>query len=151
LALRRDNDMEGMKQKARVLTGREGPGQVTGIEMVQELSFVALGRNEVLELTRVSSPYLLDELESRGYEIDGRAVRRPGIRETVEGLVELMEGEGVALGQLMEMILRVALDKSNGIQKDAARMIGVSPRMMCYHVKNLKRGVQTLPEIRRTA
>ena len=127
--------MSGMKQKAKVML--DDAGKRTGIIMEQEISFLALGKNALLELSKVSTPYLIQELQSRGFELDLEEGSIQGIdlKVIADLCLDCMLRHKVPLITISQGIVDSAMRRTSGSQAKAADMLGLSRRALNYHVK----------------
>lgn len=74
----------------------------------------------------------MEDLEWAGFsEEASQQVLLPGLKPSQFSLPEYLER------QERELIL-AALKENNGVQKDAAEQLGISPRVLCYKIKKLK-------------
>ncbi len=117
-SLEMNKEIRGIEPSAmRVLTEYDWPGNIRELENTIERA-VLLAEGEMLSPDDLELLFAVDHLPE-GEE----SVRLPA--------------EGIRLADAERQLIEQALERSGWVQKDAARMLGISSRTLNYKVKNL--------------
>ena len=112
--------------------------------LTMEQSFTVLGKKDLVQLERVPDVYLIDELSSRGYSIDGvvEGDRRTRLLTMAREMIAANLGTDV-YREVEGLLTEAAMKDARGVQAVAADMLGVSRRTMNYRV-NTQHGEKLL-------
>ena len=131
-AYHKETDVGSMKQVMEVIVTEEG----TRYRIGQEIRQIALTRDEVLFLTQIPTFYLLDELRSRSFKIEGSVLISPTAApdEIIDIMIDLISTNGLDYRKLYKKVCNRAVERF-GSQKEAAKALKMSTRAMCYWMK----------------
>ena len=118
----RKDPMEWGEGVMDTLVGSDWPGNVRELKNVIEAA-VVFSRGGSLTTEDLEWAGFSEEASPQGL--------LPGLKPSQLSLPEYLER------QERELIL-TALKENNGVQKDAAEQLGISPRVLCYKIKKLK-------------
>jgi hypothetical protein len=127
-------------QSVRIGSGTSG----RKLEMSQ--SILILGKEELIKLGTIPDFYLLDELKTRGWEINEKELIAPTY--TIEQVALLvyttLKQTKMYLHRFIDLIIKTSIEVET-LHKDAAQILGITPRVMCYQLKRLKNPQTTQP------
>jgi hypothetical protein len=100
---------------------------------------IILGKEELIKLSQISDFYLLDELRTRGWEINGNEITVPeyNIEQLALLVYKFIKKTKMHLHHFIDLIIKTSIEIEN-IHKDAAKVLGISPRVMCYQLRKIK-------------
>ncbi len=118
----RKDRMEWGEGVMDALVGSDWPGNVRELKNVIEAAVVFSKGGSLT----------MEALDCAGFSKEGsEQILLPGLKPSELSLPEYLER------QERELIL-AALKENNGVQKDAAEQLKISPRVLCYKIKKLK-------------
>lgn len=102
------------------------------VEMTQTITLP--DRNDVLNLMKVPDPYLVDELKARGYIVSTKTNNNNchDIRTTGNHVLNVLITSGTTLKEFIKTVIMESYSRTNNNQKEAAKILGVSPRVYHY-------------------
>jgi hypothetical protein len=113
--------------------------RIGGKKLEMSQSMLILGKEELIKLSQISDFYLLDELRTRGWEINGKELTEPNY--SLEQLALLvyttLKKTKMFLHHFIDLIIKTSIDIED-THKDAAKVLGISPRVMCYQLRRIK-------------
>jgi len=113
--------------------------RIGGKKLEMSQSMLILGKEELIKLSQISDFYLLDELRTRGWEINGKELTEPNY--SLEQLALLvyttLKKTKMYLHQFLNLIIKTSIEMEP-LHKDAAKVLGISPRVMCYQLRKIK-------------
>jgi len=117
-------DEKGARQRFEFVQEEEGdpgrPGFKRKMALRQEQSFTVLGRQELQGLADIPTPYLIDELHTRGVLGPPNEM----LQEKIAEILEMIGGSQDAWYRLRNQVFLAAKDKWGTIEK-AAKMMDV--------------------------
>jgi hypothetical protein len=118
-------DEKGARQRFEFVQEEEGDSARQGfkrkIALRQEQSFIVLGKQELQDLADIPTPYLIDELHTRG------VLESPAkmLQEHVEKILELIGGTDDAWYRLRNLVFLAGKEKW-GNTEQTAKMLDVT-------------------------
>ena len=113
--------------------------RIGGKKLEMSQSMIILGKEELIKLSQISDFYLLDELRTRGWEINGKELTEPNY--SLEQLALLvyttLKKTKMYLHQFLDLIIKTSIEMEP-LHKDASKVLGISPRVMCYQLRRIK-------------
>jgi len=113
--------------------------RIRGKKLEMSQSMLILGKEELIKLSQISDFYLLDELRTRGWEINGKELTEPNY--SLEQLALLvyttLKKTKMYLHQFLDLIIKTSIEMEP-LHKDASKVLGISPRVMCYQLRRIK-------------
>jgi hypothetical protein len=113
--------------------------RIGGKKLEMSQSMLILGKEELIKLSQISDFYLLDELRTRGWEINGKELTEPNY--SLEQLALLvyttLKKTKMYLHQFLDLIIKTSIEMEP-LHKDASKVLGISPRVMCYQLRRIK-------------
>ena len=107
------------------------------VEMTQTITLP--DRNDVLNLMKIPDPYLVDELKARGYIVSTKTNNDKchDICTTANHVLNILITSGASLKEFIRTVIMESYSRSNNNQKEAAKILGVSPRVYHYWFHNI--------------
>ncbi len=105
------------------------------VEMTQTITIPS--RDDILELTKIPDPFLIDELKARGYLVE-KAQDTQFTSSQYDSLLKTtlkyLASTNTTIEEYFAALLSKAYELTN-CQRKAASIVGISPRMFNYYVK----------------
>ena len=103
--------------------------------VVLEQSFTVMQVDDLIALKHYADLYLIDELRHRGYEIQEGLVVEKDLPGLAKALVDNMVAGRLDLWGVMREVMREVALRYGGSQKEMAKIMGITPRMVHYYVR----------------